>query len=30
VVQRGVAEAARAPAHDFQVAEDVARGVQTA
>jgi len=30
VVERGVAEAARAPAHDFQVAEDVARGVQTA
>jgi hypothetical protein len=30
VVERGLAVAMRAPAHDFQVAEDVARGVQTA
>ena len=30
VAERGLAAAVRAPAHDFQVAEDVARGVQTA
>ncbi len=30
VVERGLAAAVRAPAQDFQVAEDVARGVQTA
>jgi predicted Zn-dependent protease DUF2268 len=30
VVERGLAAAVRAPAQDFQVAEDAARGVQTA
>jgi hypothetical protein len=30
VAQRGIADALRAHAHDFQVADDVARGVQTA
>ena len=30
VAERGLAAAVRAPAQDFQVAEDVARGVQTA
>jgi len=30
VVERGLAAACRAPAQDFQVAEDAARGVQTA
>ena len=30
VAERGLAEAVRAPVHDFQVAEDVARGIQTA
>ena len=30
VVERGIAAALRAPAHDFQVAENQARGIQTA
>jgi hypothetical protein len=30
VAERGLAAAVRAPAHDFQSAEDVARGIQTA
>jgi predicted Zn-dependent protease DUF2268 len=30
VAERGLAAAVRAPAHDFQAAEDVARGIQTA
>jgi hypothetical protein len=30
VAERGLLEAIRAPAHDFQVAEDAARGIQTA
>ena len=30
VAERGIAAAVRAPAHDFQAAEDIARGVQTA
>jgi hypothetical protein len=30
VAERGLAEAMRAPAQDFQIAEDVARGIQTA
>ncbi len=30
VVERGLAAALRAPAHDFQVADDLARGMQTA
>jgi hypothetical protein len=30
VAQRGIAAALRAPAQDFQAAEDVARGIQTA
>jgi hypothetical protein len=30
VAERGIAAALRAPAHDFQLAEDVARGIQTA
>jgi hypothetical protein len=30
VAERGLPEALRAPAHDFQVAEDLARGIQTA
>ena len=30
VAERGLAEALRAPAHDFQLAEDAARGIQSA
>lgn len=30
VAERGIAEALRAPAHDFQLAEDRVRGIQTA
>jgi hypothetical protein len=30
VAERGIAAALRAPAHEFQAAEDVARGIQTA
>jgi len=30
VAERGLANALRAPVSDFQVAEDIARGVQTA
>jgi hypothetical protein len=30
VGERGLAEALRAPAADFQAAEDTARGIQTA
>jgi hypothetical protein len=30
VVERGLAEAMRAPSQEFQVAEDAARGIQTA
>jgi len=30
VAERGLVEAVRAPAHEFQAAEDVARGIQTA
>jgi hypothetical protein len=30
VAERGLADALRAPAQDFQAAEDLARGIQTA
>jgi len=30
VAQRGLAEAVRAPVQDFQAAEELARGIQTA